>query len=192
VHVRHNYATDTSHLHEEENAIRCASTLQQQLEATAFHNQGAPSLGEDVSDHSSLGSANISNTNVTMVQPDPAELRKVSTTPIYVASDMSSVTRRAIIYGQQHQLHVVGRYTEVNASDPLHIDRDLYNEQQDRRPPSDFYDTFVDLYLLTLGQCFTWGKGGYGSWAGVIGGTVHNAGICGSIVHTRQQCAFAI
>ena len=37
------------------------------------------------------------------------------------------------------------------------------------RPASDFYDTFVDLYLLALSKCTTFGRGGYGSWAAIMG-----------------------
>jgi hypothetical protein len=50
---------------------------------------------------------------------------------------------------------------------PLHLDR---CRDWQGRPPSDFYDTFVDLYLIALGGCVTFNKGGYGHWALLIGG----------------------
>jgi hypothetical protein len=34
-----------------------------------------------------------------------------------------------------------------------------------KRAPSEYYDTFVDLYLLAMAKCVTYGVGGYGRWA---------------------------
>jgi hypothetical protein len=104
-HIRSNYLQDTSHLHEEENAIRCAATLQREL-ALSLSSREDPFLNQ----------IHINSTT---------EFWKTNI-PIYVASDLSQVTRQAIVYGQQHQLKVVGRYIQLNASSPLHLDHDFF------------------------------------------------------------------
>jgi hypothetical protein len=93
--------------------------------------------------------------------------------PIYVASDSPTVVAKAVEYGQsvplssqQHRRRrVVGR---LNGTTPLHIDRgaDFRSKSTDwqNRPPSDFYDVFVDLYLLGLSSCVARNVGGYGKW----------------------------
>ena len=105
--------------------------------------------------------------------------------PIYFASDSVVVTQRAIRYGQTHHIQVVGR---VNVSETMHLDRgsNFLKRTNDwkGRPPSDFYDTFVDLYLLALAKCSSFGTGGYGSWGAVIG---PNFG-CKTINHRKRQC----
>ena len=37
-------------------------------------------------------------------------------------------------------------------------------------PVENFYDTFVDLYMLAMAGCVSYNKGGYGHWAMLIGG----------------------
>jgi hypothetical protein len=106
-------------------------------------------------------------------------------TPIFFASDLAEMTRRAIDYGQEHRIQVVGR---VNVSETMHLDRGRnflgYSDDWKGRPASDFYDTFVDLYLLALAKCSSFGTGGYGSWGAVIG---PNSG-CSPINHRKQRC----
>ena len=50
-----------------------------------------------------------------------------------------------------------------NHTQPWHLDSYI-------GPVENFYDTFVDLYMLAMGGCVTFGKGGYGNWASLIGG----------------------
>ncbi len=50
-----------------------------------------------------------------------------------------------------------------NNTQPWHLDSYI-------GPIENFYDTFVDLYMLAMGGCVTYGKGGYGNWASLIGG----------------------
>ena len=77
---------------------------------------------------------------------------------IFFASDSQEVTRRAIEYGK-------GRVVaDVNRTDPLHLDRGssfLKAKQDSRpRPASDYYSTFVDLYMMKNARCVTYGRGG--------------------------------
>ena len=39
-------------------------------------------------------------------------------------------------------------------------------------PVENFYDTFVDIYMLAMAGCVTYGKGGYGHWGMLIGGHI--------------------
>jgi hypothetical protein len=109
VHIRANHFEDLSSLHEEENAIRCAATLQEELALSLLTREDAFVKQFNANTTTEAWRNNL---------------------PIYVASDLIPVTRNAIAYGEQHQLKVVGRYTEVNATNPLHMDEDVYDEHQ--------------------------------------------------------------
>jgi hypothetical protein len=85
--------------------------------------------------------------------------------PIFLASDSGVVTEFGPLYGKDRGGIVV--IHENNPNPPLHLDR----AEMDRRP-SDFYDTFTDLYLLALAGCIYFTKGGYGMWAIYIGGNL--------------------
>jgi hypothetical protein len=90
--------------------------------------------------------------------------------PVYVASDSADVARFGMEYGRR----VLNRtlVAVVRDEPPLHLDRgrNFYFESSDwaRHPASAYYDTFVDLYLLSYGICKTFGMGGYGRWATMI------------------------
>ena len=55
--------------------------------------------------------------------------------------------------------------TQQKQERPLHLDK---AERIDKREPYEFYDTFVDLYLLGMSKCVTYNRGGYGQWASLI------------------------
>ncbi len=89
--------------------------------------------------------------------------------PIFFTSDSSVATIMALEYAtQQLGGHHLVLHTP-NPNPPLHIDRD---KDWAKRKPSDYYDTFVDLYLLALAGCVAYSKGGYGHWGLLIGGNV--------------------
>lgn len=170
VHVRANYTRDETENHPELNAIRCATLLQQQYKKNIEYADGS-------------GNSSSSSTNPL---------------PIYFASDTSIVTQRAIQYGLDHNLLVVsrdGHKSRGSNANPYHIDQPPPMTNKDFvLHPSDFYDTFVDLYLLAMGRCHSWGSGGYGSWASVIAPKEQSPSnptsddICPSIVHNKQAC----
>ena len=83
--------------------------------------------------------------------------------PFYFASDSNYAITLAKRYGRQRRAVVVARLN--GKQEPLHLDK-VPDWQQ--RPPSDYYDTFVDLYLLALGKCVACSMGGFGSWAFLI------------------------
>lgn len=86
--------------------------------------------------------------------------------PIFFTSDSSFATKYAIQYDtmQQHNITVVSSIPDPNP--PWHLDSFL-------GPINNFYDTFIDLYLIALAGCVTYSKGGYGHWGLLIGGNVH-------------------
>lgn len=83
--------------------------------------------------------------------------------PYFFSSDYTFSTEAAIAYGISQHVDVFSR---VHDSLPLHLDQadDILN-----RNPSDFYDTFIDLYLMALSRCVTYNRGGFGQWALLIG-----------------------
>ncbi|CAJ1959369.1 unnamed protein product [Cylindrotheca closterium] len=83
-------------------------------------------------------------------------------TPILMASDLSRCTEVAVEYGKQKAAKVVAR---EQISLPLHLDK---ADGMENRKPSEFYDTFVDLYLMGMARCVTYNRGGFGQWASLL------------------------
>jgi hypothetical protein len=94
--------------------------------------------------------------------------------PIFLTSDSDYVTTYGPIYGREQNGTIVVHESYPNP--PLHLDQaDIVQRNGtllSRPPPSDFYDTFTDLYLLALSGCVFSSKGGYGMWAIYIGGNL--------------------
>jgi hypothetical protein len=87
--------------------------------------------------------------------------------PIFFASDSYYATEMALKYGKTKGLNtVVARSHNNNNAKPLHLDKTERNSQV---KASDFYDTFVDLYLLGMSRCLTYNIGGYGKWGLLLG-----------------------
>jgi hypothetical protein len=106
--------------------------------------------------------------------------------PIFFASDSAAASRYAVKYGQRVLNHTV--VAVVRNDPPLHLDRgrsflSQAKEDWSDYPANAYYDTFVDLYLLSGGYCSSYGIGGYGQWANRIS---RNVGC--SIQHGRQWC----
>ena len=60
---------------------------------------------------------------------------------------------------------VVSAYDpEDDNKSPMHLDAYI-------APVEQFYNTFVDLYLMAIAKCITYNKGGFGHWAMLIGGS---------------------
>lgn len=100
--------------------------------------------------------------------------------PIYFASDSVATTRQAIAYAQSKSSSSSSSNNKNNTivvarrgnQDPLHLDRgrDFLSPSEDwkNRSAADFYDIFVDLYLLSLSRCVSYGAGGYGNLASLL------------------------
>eukprot|EP00797_Seminavis_robusta_P020170 Sro307_g113170.1 n/a (378) ;mRNA; r:12564-13697 len=92
--------------------------------------------------------------------------------PFLFASDSSQAQQFALDYGQQHGVPVVSR---LHDTEPLHMDV-RYDNATSSLGPSDYYDTFVDLYLLGNARAVAYNVGGYGK-LGLIMGFDSKAGI---------------
>jgi len=95
--------------------------------------------------------------------------------PIYFSSDSATTTRLAVAYAAVHSnVTVVARTTNNtdNKSEPLHLDRgrDFLQPGVDQAvyDAADYYDVFVDFYLLAMARCVVYGAGGYGHWASLM------------------------
>jgi len=76
--------------------------------------------------------------------------------------------------------------TATALSQPWHLDSFL-------GPTENFYDTFVDLYLLAMAGCVTYNKGGYGHWGMLIGGHPHcqvRQALVGDMLKRNELCTF--
>jgi hypothetical protein len=87
--------------------------------------------------------------------------------PIYFASDSAYATQTAQEYGEfrgGNGIVVVTRPTNTNTNpqQPLHLDKGASSNA------SSYYDTFVDLYLLSMSQCLVYSKGGFGKWGSLL------------------------
>lgn len=88
--------------------------------------------------------------------------------PVYFASDSEHATRQAVTYGNANGLTVYGiKPTEELQGDPLHLDK---VKDWKKRPASDFIDIFVDLYVMALAKCVSYGMGGFGLFASYLSG----------------------
>jgi hypothetical protein len=86
--------------------------------------------------------------------------------PFYVASDTPFAMEVALAYGRQKNVTVVSR-SNSERNEPLHIGHHEVNATHNS--VSDFYDTFVDMYIISMTRCVAFGKGGYGRWGLLMG-----------------------
>ena len=83
--------------------------------------------------------------------------------PFYLSSDSSLAVTVGRTYGTEHQV-VLGSRTgtttnvdnEHSHAQPFHLDKAPRSAKV-----SDFYDTFVDLYILAMSRCVTYNMGGF-------------------------------
>jgi hypothetical protein len=90
--------------------------------------------------------------------------------PLFFASDTSQATTIASEYGSRlGALVVTNRKRSTGGpnapAEPLHLDKAT---QWQQREVSDFYDIFVDAYLLSLARCVAYSVGGYGKWGSLM------------------------
>jgi hypothetical protein len=77
--------------------------------------------------------------------------------PVYFASDSTVALRSVQDYAKNHGYPIVTIENQV----PLHLDK---AGNWSTRHPSDFYSVFVDLYLMGMGKCVSYGQGGFGRY----------------------------
>jgi hypothetical protein len=168
VHIRsqyHNYLSDLQIRTLVRHAMNCGSQLQLKLKQL---------------------SVDANNT------PDSAE-------PIFVATDSSRAATAVAAYGKRRNAHYFRQRESTlaesdsasSASEPLHLDRgsahlnrnaSVWTTAQD---PADYYDTFVDLYLLAGSRCITYHVGGYGRWANLL-----SSNLTCEMNHLKNKCSW--
>ena len=84
---------------------------------------------------------------------------------------------------------------EQDEEEPLHLDRGMSFFKRNSKEftthgPHEYYDTFVDLYLLSYAQCIVFGTGNYGRWANLLSNniTCHRDTVWGP--KSSTQCAW--
>jgi hypothetical protein len=82
--------------------------------------------------------------------------------PYFFSSDSSDAKKMAIEYGKFRNSRIV-----TSDIQRFHVDMALSTRVQD---PIRFYSTFVDLYLMSMGRCYSYNVGGFGKWANLISG----------------------
>ncbi len=83
------------------------------------------------------------------------ELRSRKT--IFFVSDSSNATLYAREYAAERNATIITR--TPNPNPPLHMDK---VHDWLTRNISDFYDSFIDIYIMAHADCLTYNKGGYG------------------------------
>jgi hypothetical protein len=131
-----------------------------------------------------------------------SELQRKSTTdagtaePIFVATDSARAATAVAAYGKRRHVQFLQREATLaesaaSASEPLHLDRgsaflnhnsSAWTTAQD---PADYYDTFVDLYLLAGSRCITYHVGGYGRWANLL-----SSNLTCELNHLKDRCSW--
>jgi hypothetical protein len=84
--------------------------------------------------------------------------------PIYFASDSAFAMENVKQWADGLNYPVI--QFERTEAKPLALD-DMGNETHPNKP-SDYYSTFVDLYLAGNGNCLTYGRGGFGRFASML------------------------
>lgn len=93
--------------------------------------------------------------------------------PFYMASDHKYVIAAAekFLVSENHSdTKLLVRLDDSSEEDPLHIALDPKLKE---RKPSDFYDTFVDLWILGMSECLVYNVGGFGTLGLLMGYDPH-------------------
>jgi hypothetical protein len=85
--------------------------------------------------------------------------------PFFFSSDSVEAKSIAIDYGKIRNTIIVASGSADNTI--MHLDMAISMRAQD---PALFYPTFIDLYLMSMGRCYSYNVGGFGKWANLISG----------------------
>jgi hypothetical protein len=101
--------------------------------------------------------------------------------PILFVSDSTFATQTAKSYAHERGIDVVHR---THLQPPLHLEKAANWSSLSAR---DFYDTFVDLYMIGMSQCTAYNMGGFGRWGNLIG---YNSSCVFQMKANMIQCDF--
>eukprot|EP00977_Amphora_coffeiformis_P002945 scaffold568_cov160-Amphora_coffeaeformis.AAC.2 len=115
------------------------------------------------------------------------DAQKASTRPIYVSADHRSAVWTTLQYSHKLSLHhVTAREKNLilslsrqqamqDESGILHLDRGSNHLARNAKDfttsqfeAHEYYDTFVDVYILSQADCITFNVGNYGKWANLL------------------------
>jgi hypothetical protein len=82
--------------------------------------------------------------------------------PIYFCSDSKYAVEVVQEYAKRYSRNIVSL---IHKEEPLHLEK----ANSTNRHPSEYYDTFIDLYLLGMSRCVAYSVGGFGSWGLFLG-----------------------
>lgn len=94
--------------------------------------------------------------------------------PVYFASDSSHAIQSIKNYAQEHSRPVV----IIQNDEPLHLDK------ANSTNAADYYNVFVDLFLLGMGRCGSVGMGGFGRYGLLLS---YNASCWNRHSYNRQR-----
>ena len=81
--------------------------------------------------------------------------------PIYFASDSKYAVDHLQTWIRDTKNQSIRVESTQRDHEPLHVEK---SPNWQTRQPSEYYDTFVDLYILGLSKCLSYSAGGYGQW----------------------------
>jgi hypothetical protein len=99
--------------------------------------------------------------------------------PILFVSDSTFATQAAKSYAKERGIEIVHR---AHQKQPLHLEKSFSQN------PTDYYDTFVDLYMIGMSQCTAYNMGGFGRWGSLIG---YNSSCVFAMTANMSQCNFS-
>jgi hypothetical protein len=118
--------------------------------------------------------------------------------PIFVATDSSRAATAVATYGKRRNANyfrqresTLAESDASSASEPLHLDRGSAHLNRNAsgwttaQDPANYYDTFVDLYLLAGSRCITYHVGGYGRWANLL-----SSNLTCEMNHLKNKCSW--
>jgi hypothetical protein len=100
--------------------------------------------------------------------------------PFLFVSDSTLATQVASDYGQQEGIRVVHR--EHEGQEPFHLEKAV------GRSVEEFYDTFVDIYMIGMARCTAYNMGGFGRWGSMIG---YNSSCVAFLKANMETCEFS-
>ena len=106
-----------------------------------------------------------------------------SSPPILFVSDSTYATHIATQYGQQLGINVVHR-EHTSAHQPLHLEK---AEAVGDFSAEEYYDTFVDIYMIGMSRCTAYNMGGFGRWGSMIG---YNSTCVSFLKANMETCEF--
>ena len=103
----------------------------------------------------------IPGTNIFVDPPPPNSDQKI---PIFFASDNAIALNTVKEWAEEVNYPLI----QFDRTEEVPLKLDYYGNETHPTKPSDYYSTFVDLFLAGSGKCVTHGRGGFGRLASLL------------------------